>query len=698
MDNMIEVFFHPRSIAVVGASRKRGTIGGEIFHNLVSRGFDGPVYPVNLVAPVVQSVAAYPRIENVPGDVDLAVVVVPKSEVLATVRACAKKNVRVLLVISAGFGETGADGRREQDELTALVRASNMRMVGPNCLGLLDTRSLVNATFAPTWPPSGNVAFASQSGALGLAILDYASALGIGISQFVSIGNKADVSSNDLLEYWERDDNTAVILLYLESLGQPTRFHTIASRVARKKPIVVVKSGRSEAGARAASSHTGALAGLDVAVDALLGQSGVIRTDTMEELFDMAMFLAHQPVPRGNRVAVLTNAGGPAIMCSDACESRGLKLPSLAPQTISALREFLPREASTANPVDMIASASADSFEKALKLLLADDAVDAVIVLFVPPIVTDANDVAHAILRGAANADRPVLTCFMGTHGIPPALASLRDGKVPSFAFPEAAAIALSRAVRYGHWLARPEGRLVEFSDISPTRAREAIGIGRERWLDPKQVREVFDAFGIPTLPSELASSADDAVKAAERIGYPVALKLASQTITHKSDVGGVVLGLTGATAVTRAFVDIATRLDKVGKLAEMQGVLVQKMAPGGVEMFVGVTQDPQFGPLIGFGTGGVNVELWRDIVFRVHPITDVDAREMIEQIRGVKLLDGFRGALPADREAIISVLLRVNRLLTELPEVIELDINPLAVLSPGHGAVAIDARMRVKG
>jgi acetate---CoA ligase (ADP-forming) len=701
MARSLDAVLRPHSVAVIGASRQRGSISGEVFHNLVSQGFPGPVYPVNRSAAVVQSVAAYSSILAVPGDVDLAIVTVPRDGVLAAVRECAQKGVRGLVVLTAGFAETGARGREIQEELKAIVRGAGIRMVGPNCLGLLNTDPAVNlnATFAPTWPPQGRVAFSSQSGAIGLTILDYARDLGIGISQFVSMGNKADISGNDLLEYWEDDPNCGVILLYLESLGNPTRFMQIASRVARKKPIAVVKSGRTEAGARAASSHTGALAGLDVAVDALLGQAGVLRTDTMEELFDLAMLLANQPVPEGSRVGLLTNAGGPAIMASDACESRGLSIPPLSEKTVAELTAFLPPEASTKNPVDMIASATPASFEKALKLLLADDAVDSVIVLFVPPLMTEAADVAAAIRRGGAGAKKPVVTCFMGTHGIPAALSSLREGRFPSYAFPEAAALALSRAVRYGRWLAAPPGRIPELSGMDPDSARSTVRAAAPgRWLAADDVRRVLSAYRIRTPKEEVAPDAATAAAAAARIGFPVALKLASETITHKTEVGGVALALANAEAVYEAFNAIRQNLVRAGREREMAGALVQEMVPRGIETFVGVTQAPGYGSLIGFGIGGVAVEVWKDVAFRVAPITDTDAGSMLDQIRGAKLLDGFRGSPKADREALVETLLLVSRMVQDLPEIVEMDINPLVALPPGRGVVAVDARIRVRG
>lgn len=697
MVHPLDALLRPRSVAVIGASRKRGTIAAELFHNLVHFGFAGAVYPVNPTSSVVQSVRAYRSVLDIPDEVDLAVLVVPAAQVLAAVEECGRKGVRGLVLISAGFAEIGGAGAALQDKLVARLRHWGMRMVGPNCLGLLNADPAVSldATFAPTFPPFGPVSFASQSGALGLAILDHAVALGIGISQFVSIGNKADVSAHDLIEYWEDDPATQVILLYLESLGDTRRFMRLARRVARKKPIVVVKSGRTAAGARAASSHTGSLAGADVAVDALLGQAGVIRTDTIEELFEVAMVLANQPVPRGRRVAVLTNAGGPGIMATDACESRRLEVARLAPETEHALRAFLPAEASVKNPVDMIASATPESYEKALRILLADAGVDAVLVIFVTPIVTDPTEVAHAVRAASDGTEKTVVTCIMGTHGVPAAQAALRAAHVPSFAFPEAAARALAKAADYGAWLAQPAQSDAELLDITPSRAREALGVvDAPRWLEPDAVRTVLEAYGLHTPRTALCATADEAAEAASRVGFPLVVKLASPSITHKTDVGGVILGVRDVEGVRAAYATIEARLTALGRRAEMSGVLIQAQVEGGVELFVGSTLDPAFGPLIGFGIGGVNVELWRDIVFRVAPLTEADAYAMLSQIRATALLDGFRGGPVVDRAAIAAILVRVSRLVGDLPELRELDINPL-VVGP-RGVIVVDARIAV--
>jgi acetyl coenzyme A synthetase (ADP forming)-like protein len=710
----LEALLRPRSVAVIGASRTPGSIGGVLLGNLLEKGFAGPVYPVNPKATFVHSVRAYPDVESLPEAPDLAIVVVPAPQVAAAVEACGRRGVRAVVVVSAGFREVGAEGAERERALLAIVRRYGMRMVGPNCLGVLNREESVrlDATFAPAWPPSGGVAFSSQSGALGLAILEYAKEIGIGISQFVSVGNKADVSGNDLLEFWENDPGTRVILLYLESFGNPRRFLEIARRVGREKPILAVKSGRTLAGRRAASSHTGALAGPDTAVDALCAQSGVIRTDTIEELFDVAMVLAHQPPPRGNRVGIVTNAGGPAIMATDACETHGLEVPTLADATVAALRAFLPPEASTRNPVDMIASADGPAFERAVRLVATDPGIDAVLVIFVPPMITAPEAVAGAIVRGvlAATAEltavgegaKPIVSCFMGAHGVP---AALREGAIPSFAFPESAAIALSRAARWGRWRSETAGTIPALDGFDLGRARAAVARALARsnggdgalWLDPDETRELLTAAGLAMPGSGRARTAADAVATARRIGFPVALKIVSDTISHKSDIGGVRLDLRDAPDVESAFGDLRRALEARGAQNSDDGVLVQQMIEGGVDTLVGLTRDPTYGPLVAFGLGGVDVELLGDVVFRLAPLTDRDAAEMVKGIRAARRFDAWRGAPPSDVPAIGQALLRVSRLAAEIPEIEELDLNPLRVRARGRGAIVLDARIAVR-
>jgi acetate---CoA ligase (ADP-forming) len=627
--------------------------------------------------------------------------VVPKQHVLAVAEACGEKGVGGLVVISAGFREIGGAGAERERALMEVVRRYGMRLVGPNCMGVLNTEPGVsmNATFAPTMPPAGPVAFMSQSGAMGVTILDYAAEYGIGVSQFVSVGNKPDVSGNDLIEYWAADERTGVILMYVENFGNPQHFTTLARHITRRKPIIVVKSGRSGAGARAATSHTGALAGADVAIDALFAQCGVIRVDTVEEIFDLAMAFSHQPIPRGNRVAIVTNAGGPGIIIADACEAHGLKVTELSAATQERLAAHFPEEASLTNPVDMIASATPQSYRVAVEAVLADPGIDAVIATFVPPLGVRQEDVAEAIVEVArSQSDKPVLAVLMGREGLPQGLAELQGAGIPGYRFPESAVRALAAMYRHRLWLERPEGSVRTFT---VDRGRVASIIegaqreGREKLSEVETMR-VFEAYGIPVAPYRLATSADEAVAAAEAIGYPVVMKVVAPSVVHKSDVGGVRIDLAGERAVRDVYEEIRASVTRRAGIqaSEIEGVLVQRMVAGGMELIIGVTQDPAFGRLLMFGLGGIFVEALRDVVFRVHPVTDVDAAEMLAGIRGASLLTGIRGQEPTDVEAVAGAILRVSQLVGDHAAIEELDINPW--LGFGEGGVAVDGRIRV--
>ena len=562
----MKAFFQPRSVAVVGANRTRGKIGSEILHNLIASGFTGTIVPVHPSASEIEGLRAWPRVTDIPESIDLAVVAVPAVQVLAAVDDCLAKGVRGICVISAGFGESGAEGREREAALLAKIRGAGCRLIGPNCMGLLNTDPAyaLNATFAPTYPPAGGVAMSTQSGALGLAILDYARRLNIGISSFVSVGNKTDVSSNDLIQYWSEDPNTSVILLYLESFGNPRKFSEIARRVGRSKPIVAVKAGRSVSGARAASSHTGALAGSDKVVDALFQQAGVIRTETLEEMFDVAALLAHQPIPKGKRVAILTNAGGPGILAADACEADGLELPVLSEATRAELRRFLPPAASVTNPVDMLASAPAEHFARALSLILRDENVDSVLTIFIPPLVTEPDAVAAAIASVAPDAQgKPILGIFMRAEGAPAALAS-----IPSYAFPESAARALARVTHYGEWRAKAVGEVPAFRDIRAGELRALVDEVLARgggWLTTDEGRRLLAAAGIASAATRGVATADEAVAEADRMGYPVALKAVGPALLHKTERNAVRLNLSDAAAVravARQFETQFTRRD----------------------------------------------------------------------------------------------------------------------------------------
>jgi acyl-CoA synthetase (NDP forming)/RimJ/RimL family protein N-acetyltransferase len=666
-------FFEPRSVAVLGASARRGAIGGELFRNLIIGDFDGPAYPVNARGESVSGVPAFTSIEAVPEVVDLVVIALPGAAVLGAAEAALRTGVRALCVISAGFAETGPEGRLEQERLLELVRSYGGRIIGPNCLGIAVSSRRLNATFGPPHIPAGNIAFSSQSGALGLAFLQEAARRGIGLSSFVSIGNKADVSSNDLLELWEEDEATDLILLYLESFGNPRRFGRIARRVARRKPILAMKSGRSRAGARASASHTAALAGSDAAVDALFHQAGVIRADTLDQLLDVASLLATQPLPAGRNVAILTNAGGLGILCADACEAAGLELPALA--------------AGVTNPVDLLGSATGTSYEVALPPLLADPGIDAVIVLFVPPVVAGAHEVAASIRRavdGLETLDKPVLAVVMSNEGNPEIL---RHGERPlaTFAYPESAAAALGRAADRAEWLGRAAGAIPALDAVDALAARSivdaALASAGDSWLDPASTRALLRAYGLPMVEELTVHAEAEAVAAAARLGFPVVVKTAAAG-AHKTESGGVALDLRDAGAVREAIL-------RVGLPA-----IVQPMIRGECELLAGVVQDPVFGPLVAFGPGGVLAELIGDASIRIAPLTDVDAGELVHDGKAGRLVAGFRSGA-SDGAALVDLVHRLGRLAADLPEIAELDLNP--VIGQAAGCTVVDARVRVR-
>jgi acetyl coenzyme A synthetase (ADP forming)-like protein len=672
-------FFAPASIAVVGASARRGTIGGELFRNILRGDFAGAAYPVNRSAEPVAGVRAYAAVGDIPDPVELAVVCVPGAAVLAAAEEALAAGATALCVISAGFAETGPSGAERQAALLELTRAHGARLLGPNCLGLAVSAPRLNATFGPRPLPPGNVGFSSQSGALGLALLERAEERGLGLSSFVSIGNKADVSSNDLLEYWEEDPDTDVVVLYLESFGNPRKFARVARRVARAKPIVAMKAGRTASGARAASSHTAALAGSEAAVDALFRHAGVLRVETLEELLDVTSLLSSQPLPSGRNVGVLTNAGGLGILCADACESAGLALAQLSAETRAALAAVLPAEASIANPVDMLGSATAAAYEAALPLVLADPGVDAAIVLFVPPVVAGAEEIAAAIGRSASRSHgKPVLASVISAGDVGRQL--LSGGATP-FSYPESAARALGRAAERADWLRRPQGRVPDVAGIGRARARELVRAAGDRWLSPDEARELLVAYGVPVVAERRARSVDEAVEGAETIGYPVVVKSAVPG-AHKTEIGAVALDLRDGEAVRDAALRIGPPL------------VVQPLVSGGVELLVGGLQDPLFGPLVALGPGGTLAELIGEVAFRLAPLTDVDAEELVATGKVGRLLAGFRGSPAADDRAVVDTVLRVGLLVGDLPEVAELDLNPI-VAGPA-GCLAVDARIRV--
>ncbi|MGC2062620.1 MAG: GNAT family N-acetyltransferase [Thermodesulfovibrionales bacterium] len=695
--------FYPKSVAVIGASRDPERVGGKVFRNLLFAGFSGVIFPVNPKTTSVGGVLSYPTVEHVPGDVDLAVIIVPAAQVLEVIDQCARKGVIGVIVISAGFSESGPEGSERQRLLREKSMAYGMRVIGPNCLGIMNTdpETNLNAAMAGLMPPRGSVSISSHSGALGIALLDYVKSNNLGIAHFASIGNRIDISSNDLLEFWEDDDNTKVVLLYLETFGNPRKFSRIARRLTRKKPIIAVKAGRSDVGERAATSHTGALAGSDIAVDVLFRQAGVIRVNTIEEMFNVAKNLAHQPLPKGPRLAVLTNAGGPGVLAVDAAVSYGLSVPPLSEETRKKLAQFLPKEASLANPVDMIASATGEQFGKALAVILEDPSIDAAIVINIP--VRPYQEVVSGIQKEMAGYEggKTVLSCFMmsGTNTIE--IRTAPDRFVPVYMFPEDAVQAFFHSYTYSRYRIHKAGIVPVFPEAPESKARKFLessaALKDGGWLPPETALGLLKEYGIPAAETRTAGSAEEAAKAAREIGFPVVIKLRSTTITHKTDVHGVLVGLQSEDEVIQGYREMKTRLESAGQTGQMEGVILQPVVKGGEEVILGMSFDPVFGPLVMVGLGGIHVELMKDVAFSIHPLTDIDPDYMFSQLKGLPLLRGWRGSPPRDIDALREVLLRFSALIEDLPEIAAVEINPLMVFDQGKGTMAVDARILFK-
>ena len=694
--DIIDVFFRPQSVAVIGASRDPDKLGYAVLANLKQGGYQGRLYPVNPKADKILGLKAYPSVLDISDPVDLAVIVIPYRFVPAALEQCGQKEIPAVVVISAGFREAGREGLEREMELVEIAHKYRLRLIGPNCLGVIDTGTPLNATFAAGMPPSGPIAFMSQSGALGTAVLDMAMAGRIGFSKFASLGNKADVSEIDLLEAWGDDPASRVILIYVEGLPDGQKFIRVARKVTRNKPVVAVKSGVTKSGSRAVSSHTGSLAGSEAAYKAAFRQAHVIRATSMEALFDYARALAYQPLLKGDRIGIVTNAGGPGILATDALEHAGLEIPRLSRETVEALEAYLPGAASAANPVDVLGDALADRYEHATHLVLTDPNVDGLIVIVTPQAMTEIEKTAHAVGRMAQETDKPVLGCFMGEARIEAGVEVLRRYGIPNYPFPERAAAALAAMSAYRRERERPIFE-VQPCDVCTQPVRELFDRVRAEGrvsIGDAEAREVLEAYGFPIPESRLAKTPEEAVEIAEEIGYPVVLKVASPDILHKTDVGGVKLDLSTPDDVRDAFDLITYRAGRYVPGARLWGCLVQQMVPGGREVLVGMSRDPQFGPLVAFGLGGIYVEALKDVAFRVAPFSRQEAEEMMREIRSYPLLEGIRGQPPADHEAMVDALLRISQLVTDFPEIVELDINPLIVFEEGRGAMAIDMRL----
>lgn len=698
---LLDCLFRPRSIAVIGASRRKGAIGFEITRNLINYEFPGAVYPVNPNAETVHSIRCHKSVLAIQDEVDLAFIVVPRPLVLRAVEECGLKGVKGIVVITAGFKEVGGEGQSEEAKVLEAVKRHGMRMLGPNCMGLIHTHPehQLNGTFARQIPLMGRVGFMSQSGALGVVLLDYASRMNLGFSMFASVGNKADVSGNDLVEYWENDPDTDVVCLYLENFGNPRRFIPLARRVTRSKPIVVVKSGRTLQGAQAATSHTGALAGtMEAGTQALFEQNGIVRVNTVRQLFDVAKALVAGRLPRGNRIGIVTNAGGPGVLLTDAMVHLGMQVPPFSEETRRKLREGLPLEAAVGNPVDIIGSGDAGSYRHSIDVVSGDPSIDALMVVFVPPVMVATDEVAKAILEARRRIDIPMLSCIMGGTGDEELLAELDHSGVPNYEFPDSAAVAMASLVKYAEMRERPEGRTVEF-EVDRKAAEAALAPARARgggWLSEQEVRALFEAYGVPFIGSVRAGTEDEAARVADEIGYPVVLKVDSPDVLHKTDVGGVLVDVRNAEEVRRGFDRMVEAVRENEPDARVHGVTVQRMLSKGKEIIFGMTLDPSFGPLIMFGLGGIFAEVLRDTSFRIAPLTDLDAREMIEGLRAGAYLRGVRGEESVDFGQLEEILLRLSQLAMDFHEIEEFDVNPFLACPDAQGSAAVDARVRI--
>jgi acetyltransferase len=708
----LDAIFAPQSVAVIGASNTPGKVGHDIFVNILKGGFTGTLYPVNPHSRSISSVRAYPAITDVPDKVDLAIVIVPPQAALRSIQDAVARGVKGVVIVSAGFREVGGEGLEIENRIVATCREAGVRLVGPNCLGVINPLPAVrlNASFSTRMPKAGNISFISQSGALCTAVLDFAADRNFGFSKFISIGNKADVDELDLLRYLHQDHDTEVILLYLEELRRGPEFIQAVKEITcgdyRPKPVLVIKSGRTSAGAKAAASHTGALSGTEGVYNAIFQQAGIIRVESIDELFDFATAFAYKneselgklrrKVPTGNRVAIVTNAGGPGIVATDMTMFSGLELAEFRPETVEALASHLPSTANIKNPVDVIGDASMERYENALGAVIRDEGVDGALVILTPQSMTDVQGTAEAIARIARRSFKPILCCFMGVIDVSAGVKYLQGHGIPVYKFPENAAKAFGALYRYSNWLNRQHLAQYKLA-FDRKRAAEIIqnclARGKTR-LGELEGIGILESYGFTVLPTRPAATADEAARAAAAIGFPVVMKIVSEQILHKSDAGGVVIGLEDEAEVRRAFESVLARARDYRPDAVIEGVLIQKMASAGTEVILGLNRYPVFGPLLMFGIGGIFVEVFQDVVFRLAPIGRNEARRMVRQIKGYKLLQEFRGRPKADIETIEKCLVGLSNMAINHPEIMELDINPLLVHADGDGATAADCRM----
>jgi len=695
-------FFCPDSVAVIGAAREEEKVGHVIFENIINSGFKGKLFAINPHADEIHCIQCYPSILNVPVKVDLAIIVIPMQYVLQALEECSRKKVKWAIIISAGFKETGVEGAKRESQLIANAKEYGIRILGPNCMGIIDTGCPINATFSQLMPPKGRIGFISQSGALGSSILDWAKTNKIGLSKFVSLGNKADISENDLFDDWESDENTKVITAYLEGVKYGREFIKISSRVSKKKPIIVIKSGNTDAGARAVSSHTGTLAGSAKAYEAAFKQAGIIRANTIRDLFNYATAFSYQPLPKGKKVAIITNAGGPGIMATDACEKSNISLTSLSKETIDKLKSFLPAAANFYNPIDVLGDARADRFRKTLEVIINDNNVNAVVVLLTPQAMTQPLKTAKAVVEVLDKSSRsiPVVTSFIGGTEVARAVKFLTENNIPSFDIPEEAVDTLGVMMDHTDWKSRLSYPIESF-DVDRGKVKSIFDrckVEERLELGELEAREILKAYGISVPEAELASDIKAAKEIAKRIGYPLVLKIVSPNILHKTDVGGVRVGIENEKELEECYDDILFHVKRYMPDVNIRGILVQEFIRDKKETIIGVNEDPQFGPMIMFGLGGIYVEALKDVSFRIAPLSRQVAGEMIEEVKTVSLLKGTRGEVPSDIKSIIEIILKVSQLVMDFPEIVEMDINPLFVKKQGEGSIAGDARIRIGG
>jgi acetyltransferase len=693
---MLEKMFNPESIAVIGASHVKGKVGRAVLDNLLN-GYGGRIYPINPKSTEIEGVKCYKSVLDVPGPIDLGVIVIPAKLVPQAVWECGEKGIKYLVIISAGFKEVGVEGARLENEVRGIAKKYGIRIVGPNCLGILNTHTKCNASFAKKMPPAGNVSIITQSGALGTAILDWSDAMDVGFDGFVSLGNKADLNEVDFMEAWKDDGNTKVILAYLEGITDGRRFIDVAREVSKAKPVIVVKSGRTGAGARAVSSHTGSLAGSDAAYDAAFLQSGVIRAETMSEFFDLAGGFSGQPVPSGSRIAIITNAGGPGILATDACERYGLRLATLSKETIDALKTALPAAASFYNPVDVLGDAGAELYRFALEAAVKDGGVDGILVLATPQAMTDPVAIAGVVGDVKGRTGKPILPCFMGGAVMEGGLRALKGNGMYNYDDPARAAYTMHMMARYGQ-ISQSVYRQPRRFDVDRDKVRNIIDRSRSLGVTVLglEALPVLEAYGIPALRYKMATGAGDALKAAREIGYPVVMKIVSPDIIHKSDVGGVRVGINDEGELKNAYNRMMKDVTLAMPRCRISGVLIQQMATGGKEVILGMNRDPQFGPLMMFGLGGIYVEVLKDVQFRVAPLNREDAYGMVYGIRTHQMLEGTRGEKPSDIDRLVELLERFSQLVTDFPDVLEMDINPVKVYEKGRGCLALDVRLGI--